>query len=222
MKGKSALAVLALAALAAPAMATYSSIQHNGFDGIDDFSFDGTTLLIDLGNVVPANLITLNDPGPLLGGAVTNGRFQLRATLVSVLNATTARFGNQPGDFLSLTFDYNGVPKQISGPLFYMDFTLNVQSPAFSTIDGLGDFTPAVINLPGSNDWSPLGPHGRSSVDSLTLSFNANLAGFDWTGQPGGYQETQYQLTPGESGIPEPASLVLLAAGALTALRRRR
>lgn len=222
MKGKSIviLGVLAGLVLVAPASAQYTSIQHNLLDGFGDSSFDPNTgaFIIDADAALApgVNNLTLNDPAALTG-TITNTRIHIETTFNQIIG-TQAQF---VGGTLSLTFDFDGIPREISGPITGMLFDPPQQlSPTVWKIDGIGRWTATTVNLPGSGNWPDGG--GFSSLDSLTLAFNQNLAGFDWENDAlDGRVESQYSLYPNDSATPEPASLLLLALGGAAVLRRR-
>ena len=189
------------------------------YDKTNDTSFDANTLSLSWSS---ASLnLTLNDPGPLLG-TVSNVTVELE-TFLSSTNGQEAIFTG--GDF-SLRFDFDGTAGQtygIEGPIVAMKFSVD-SGPAFSTIDGEGQFDATTINLPGSNSWPAT---GRSSIDSLTLGLQIDLSDFLWDSTigengPSGSLQTQYSLVPDEVAFPEPTSLLLLGLGSLALLKRRR
>ena len=102
------------------------------------------------------------------------------------------------------------------------------QSIQHNLINGVGDTTfnattgvfNVSANLPGSNVWPDGG--GFSSVDSLTFAFGQDLSNFDWREDLTGRVETLYSLFPDDRAVPEPATLALLAFGALALARKRR
>lgn len=219
MKGRSVLCVVAIGALvsvAQPAFADYTGIQHNLFDSVYDTTFVDGTLSV----VGDSDLLTLSDPDAL-GGAITDAHVELETYFHHVEEPA-------PGDLkavfwggdYALTFKYDGTPYEISGPVLAMDFRFNdLPEPAeLDMIDGEGLFTAAIKDLPGSGVWPDGG--GYSSIDSLTIVFDAGTM-WDWY-QDFNEGETIYSLAPNDGAAPEPAAMVLLAAGALGMLRRRR
>lgn len=213
-----------VAAMSSSAFASYVSISHNLVDGQGDTTYNPGTqeLMISASG---ANLITLNDPSAL-AGTVSNGLVQL-TTNFHTINGQGAAVFNGGSYLLSFDFDADGpgagLPQSysIGGPIFAMEFTINPITPSFYTIDGSGLFTASTVNLPGSGIWPDGG--GMSTIDSLSLGFAGNILGFDWSGTfPGSRVETTYSIVPNPNGVPEPASLALLAAGAMTLIRRRR
>ena len=124
------------------------------------------------------------------------------------------------GGDVSLTFDYDdGVnpitSHELSGPIEQMVF--NVTST--TTIAGAGLFDALTANLPGSGVWPAL---DLSTLKSLTVVFGGDLSEFDWYGDDlvGGRIESLVTFLPDESGVPGPATLLLLLPG--VALLRRR
>jgi hypothetical protein len=87
-----------------------------------------------------------------------------------------------------------------------------------STIDGEGLWNATTKTLPLSGVWPDGG--GSSSIDTLTIYLGTDLTGWDWSSPiPDG--ETTYNIVPSDSAVPEPGTILLLAAG-LIGLRRRR
>ena len=218
MKKKCAVLMMAavgLVLVSAPASAQYASIQHNLFNGVGDTTFDPGTGEFRI-HATTSNLLTLNDPTPL-SGVIANTVIDLSTTFNQVLGTGQAQF---TGGFLSLTFDFDGSPYEISGPITGVLFEISQVGPN-SKIDGLGRWTATTKNLPGSGIWPDGG--GFSSLDSLTLAFGQDLSNFDWENQAlNGRVESLYSLFPNDSAIPEPATLSMLALGAIAMLRRRR
>ena len=218
MKGKVATVALAvLAVCCAPTFADYQSIQHNLINGVGDTTFNATTGVFNV-SANTRDLLTLNDP-TALGGAIQNTVINLSTTFNQILPGPVAQF---VGGSLSLTFDYDDgggfQSYEISGPITGMLFEINAATP--SKIDGLGRWTATTVNLPGSNVWPDGG--GFSSVDSLTFAFGQDLSNFDWREDLTGRVETLYSLFPDDRAVPEPATLALLAFGALALARKRR
>jgi hypothetical protein len=213
-----------VAAMSTTTFAAYVSISHNLVNGQGDTTYNPGTqeLMISASG---ANLITLNDPSAI-AGTVSNGLVQLTTNFHTV-NGSGAAVFNGGSYLLSFDFDADGpgpgpaLSYSIGGPIFAMEFTLVAITPTFYQIDGSGLFTASTVNLPGSGIWPDGG--GYSTIDSLSLGFNGNIAGWNWDGTfPGSRVETTYSIVPNPNGVPEPASLALLAAGAMTLIRRRR
>ena len=215
MKGKSILCAVAILGFASmPVFGEYVSIQHNLIDGIGDTTYIGGVLRIS----TDSNALTLNDPTPL-GGTIANGHVDLE-TYFHSFNPGTGEATFVGGSF-DLTFDHEGSPYEMSGPIDGMVFIINSVTQTYSTIDGEGLFTAVTKNLPGSGIW----PDGglRSSIDSLTLGFNVDLTTYDWSeDMSDGRLETIYGLFPDERAVPEPASGAILLLGVVALLRRRR
>lgn len=239
MKGKTLKTVTAfvlMAGLSQYAMAVgFDSIQHNLIDGINDTTYDGSTGRLAASSNSTA--LTLNDNGGILHPngptVVTNVQANIETFFHSQLSPATAKF---TGGSLLLSFDFDpdgAGPSpvgsySIGGPITAMEFTVNIVTPTFSTIDGEGLWNATTVNLPGSGQWLDGG--GFSSIKSLTLAFGIDLTGFDWSsptavagGTVGpGILESQYALTPDQTAVPEPASIMLLLACATGTLIRRR
>lgn len=203
-----------VAILVQPVFASYTSIEHNLIDGIGDTSYTGGVLTISQA----LDTVTLNDPAPL-PGTVTNAVVSLSTTFNSFDPLANLPYGRATftGGSIALTFDYNGQPYSIGGPIDGMLLGVGSASSTLSTINGEGLFS-ATASLPGSNDWPA---SGLSSIHALTLRVGANLANFDWSTDWTAPGETLYTLTPDESAAPEPASLLLLVLG-FAMLRRSR
>jgi hypothetical protein len=200
--------------MAQPVFASYVSILHNLIDGTPDTNYVGGVLTINQAG----NSVTLNDPTPL-GGAITNAAVSMSTNFASFNPLANAPYGQATftgGSFL-LSFDYNGNPYSIGGPITTMTMGVGSASPTLSIINGAGLFA-AVANLPGSNDWPAV---AMSSIHALTLRIGTDMTGFDWSTDWTMAGQTQYSLTPDESAVPEPASLLLLVLG-LAVLRRSR
>ncbi|MCP4245947.1 MAG: PEP-CTERM sorting domain-containing protein [bacterium] len=232
MKGRSILVALLLGAalmMAQPASAAYISISDNLVEGVPDTFFDAGSGVLNI-QATGTNLITLNDvPAIPAGYTISNSSTMLLNTTLSHVDGDGAHF---VGGFYSLTFEYTPsgggatTSHAIGGSVAGMRFTVNVVSPTFSTINGEGLFHAyPPPNLPGSNVWPDGG--GLSSLDSVTLALDADLTGWNFDapipqGDPDGRLETFYSIFPDERAIPEPATLGLLACGALLLARRRR
>ena len=88
-----------------------------------------------------------------------------------------------------------------------------------TTIAGQGLFDAVTALLPGSGIWPAV---DLSSLKSLTVVFGGDLSTFDWYQDDltGGRIESLVTFLPDESGVPGPATLLLLLPG--VALLRRR
>lgn len=218
-----AITAIAMVAVAAPAQAAYSSIAHNLINGMSDTSFDSGSGAFSISSN-SSNLLSLFDPGPApLVGTISNAVINLDTTFDSVLlGPPRALF---TGGNLSLTFDYDpdGVgpapvePSEISGPITAMVFEVKPFGPRWQ-LDGAARWTATTVNLPGSHIWPAT---TYSSVDSLSIVFDQDLSSWMFDTDLVGRVETQYSLFPSDTVIPEPASLALLALGALALVRRR-
>jgi hypothetical protein len=220
-------AIGALMFVGTPAMAQYASIVHNMLDGTLDTSFNAGVLTINSASSQNVNLL---DPGPGgLPGTVSNAVFNLTSTF-NGFDGPQAQF---VGGNLSLTFDYEDLDTnivtnhEISGPITGLLFNLPALiAPGIYQIDGVGRWTATTKNLPGSTEvggsgiWDDGG--GFSSIDSLTLTFGEDLSSFDWANDVVNNGETNYQLFPNDSAVPEPTTIALLAIGAVGLIRRRR
>jgi hypothetical protein len=203
-----------VAIVAQPAIASYTSIEHNLIDNIAETNYVGGVLTISQAN----DAVTLNDPGPL-PGTITNAVVSLTTTFNSFNPLSNPPYGTATfvGGSFSLNFDYNSQPYSIAGPISGMIMKVGSASPLLSVINGEGLFN-AVASLPGSNDWPAT---ALSSIHALTLQVGTDLTGFDWSTDWSAPGETLYTLTPDESAAPEPASLLMLVLG-LAMLRRSR
>lgn len=219
MTGKRTLALLiaCLAVVAAqPAFGAYASIQHNLINGVDDTNYNPGTgeLTIDAFGAGGGGL-SLNDPTNL-AGARSNIVMHLSTFFHTIQGDGDIVFN---GGSYSLTFDLGGNSYEISGPIYAIELSANISGPNL-VLNGSGLFTADTVNLPGSGVWPAV---GYSTLDTLTLAFNTGGQMWDPSGPiPGVRQETIYSLFPNDSGIPEPASLGLLALGGLLVARRRR
>lgn len=210
-----AVAALAMVFGATPAFAQYGSIVHNLLNGSFDTSFNAGVLTV---NSTDSDNLTLLDPGPGgLPGTVANAQF----TMTSTFNGFVGSQAQFVGGSLALTFDFDGSPYEISGPITGLLFDLpQMVAPNVWTIDGVGRWTATTKNLPGSGIWPDGG--GFSSIDSLTFTFGQDLSAFDWANDIVSTGETNYQLFPNDSAVPEPTTIALLAIGAAGLIRRRR
>lgn len=225
MKGRRSLWVVLAVSMALPslALASYVSIQHNLIEGTGDTSYINGVLTVNATGV-PAQQLTLNDDPPI-AQSVSNVSVLMTTNFSSFNPGANLPYGEAlftGGSFL-LKFDYagsSGQPYQIGGPISAFVIGIGSASQYLTVINGSGLFNAGTPNLPGSNVW-PAG--GLSSINSLTLEVGIDLTGFDWDPynavMTGG--ETQYTLTPDDSGVPEPAGLLLVLCSAVFALRRR-
>ena len=210
------LAALAVVVVASPAVADYVSIQQNLIDLIPDTTYVGGELVIAQDT---EDYLTLNDP-TALPGDTSNVSMSVNTFFSHVyLDAGVPKAFFTGGD-VSLTFDYDdGVnpvsSHELSGPITQMVF--NVTST--TTIAGAGLFDALTANLPGSGIWPAL---DLSTLKSLTVVFGGDLSEFNWYEDdlPDGRIESLVTFLPDESGVPGPATLLLLLPG--VALLRRR
>lgn len=221
MKGKMRWAVLTVALLAIPAMADYTSIQHNLIgDGSPDTSYANGVLSISAAIPGVDNTLALNDTA-ISGGTISNTSVSLVTYYSGMdpnIHGGAAIF---TGGSFSLKFDYNGSTGQayeISGPISGMAVWLGAASDSYSVLNGQALFDAGNPVLPGSGVWPDGG--GLSSINSLTLTFGQNLSGFTWD-VPLNASDTQYTITPDDTAIPEPASALFLALGLVAVIRRR-
>ncbi len=205
--------------------AEYTSIGVSAFDGVNDGSFDGTTLNWSVDqNAGAFPILTLLEDTGVLGGAISNVVLSISTTFVdfnqTLQNPARAYF---TGGNFSLSFNYGGGGgKEISGPITELSVEVTSSGPGLSVLSGIGLFDTGLgtVDLPGSNNW-PAG--GLSTVAALTFAINGDLTNYDWsTSAPAAIYDSQFTLFPDEQPIPEPASLMLLVLGAVGLLRMRR
>jgi hypothetical protein len=214
---KKTLAVVVLLVAAQAAFGAYESIQHNLLDATPDTGFDVSTGVLTIDQGPGANNLTLNDP-TALPGTVTLGDFYLQTTLsgYNPLNGAAVFTGGS----LMLTFNYDGLPYHIGGPIAGMELLVTGTGPDSSIIQGEGLWDAQDLEvLPGSNNWPDAGDF--SSIKHITLAFGSNLGTWNWDSSISG-ANTSYQLYPTPDAVPEPSALALLAVGGLALIRRRR
>jgi len=230
MKGKSILVVLlVVAGTSSAVLAEYQTIAHNLAEGVPDTDFVGGVLTI---SQAPANTLTLDDNPDLdLPYTITNAAVSLETTLFAFHPGSTPSHPSGEAEFrggtFSLSFDYDNTTSgesgsyHINGPISGIIIGFQEYTPDFggwSTLTGEGLWTAASVVLPGSNDWDDGG--GFSSIHTLTFEIGQDLTYWEWnTDMEGG--ETQYNISPNDSAVPEPASVIFLALGSLCLLRRR-
>lgn len=216
----------AVAMSAAPAFGTYVSIQHNLIDGTPDTNFVGGALTISSASTD----LELNDDdltGPTAPDVSNVSVFM--ETFFHSFDPMAGPFGEAKftGGSFTLKFDYQGSAGQtyeISGPVVGMVFGVTQITHLgggdwLTIVEGAGLWNALVKALPGSNDWPDGG--GWSSFNALTLRIGSDLTGWEWDSDVTGGQ-TLYTLTPDDSAVPEPATLMLLTLGGAVLLRRRR
>jgi len=215
------LAIVAILVGIQPALAQYESIQHNLFDGITDLQFQGGKLIIDSNS----NLITLNDSGAPLPGTISNAHIHIETTF-DHFDPLLGSSGNGSGVFsggnIALTFNYDGTPHEISGPIAGMLLEVGYAMPTLSRVDGQGLFTATTKDLPGSGMWNDGG--GMSSIKSMHLFLGTDLTGWRWQ-QDTSHNlvvDSQVQLFPNDTAVPEASTIVLLLGGIFGLLRRRK
>ncbi len=223
MKGTKAfgtLAVIIALVCAGPAMADYTSIVHDLTDGSPDTSYSGGNLTINS----TSTQLFLQDP-TTLAVSPTNVDVSLSTTFSSFNPAAQPGFplgsATFTGGSYSLTFDIGIDSYEISGPVTAIVLGVTSAGSGGSIIEGSGLFDATTVDLPGSNNWPAA---GLSTIDTITLSIGIDLTGLDWNPQTTNLSngETLYTLLPNDSGLPEPASLMLLMAGVFGLVRRRR
>ncbi len=243
MKGKSdmsmikrgvvVLGAVAVLCAAGPAIAQIDNIQTSWIDATQDTTFDGTTLLVSQTRVAPANPVAVNE------ATFVPSTIDQYATATVNLTTDFDHVGFDGSNFflvftggtLSVTFANSPVapgwpgPYEISGPINALQVRLNNVVGGNSFLDAEGLFMASTTVLPGSGIWSPGQTNGTlySSIDGMIINLGEDLSGYDWATHPAwtGVAQTQFQMIPDDTAIPEPASLALLAAGMLLVVRRR-
>ncbi len=220
----------------------YSEIQVNARDNHADLSYDGSHLVYDSTDADGAwNLVTLTeDPTGALGGRFRNVSLTMSAVFqdfgVTLPDPARAYFTGDATDYVDLSFEFKPTgaldftPYQLKGKLTEGSLRVTDASSTSSTLSGkfLFDTRPAaggVIDLPGSGNWPAT---GLSTAVALTLVVGTDLSPYMdnaelWSvGFPVSMKtDSLFTLSPTEQPIPEPASLFLLALGALVVVRRR-
>lgn len=220
-----------VALLALPTYGTITSVQHSLIDGQPDTAYNATTGVFTVAKT-NANVLSVNEDGTKVTGTVSNAAVSLVTYFDSYDSVN--KIGKFKGGSYMLTFDFDdgggggAVSYQLSGSIAGMQFKVTqVLAGPISKIEGQGLWKAIVKDLPGI-----AGPHTgvwndgglRSSINSMTLAFNYDLTNYNYQdfSVTDGRIETQYQLWPSPVAVPEASTVVLLAAGAMGLIRRRR
>jgi len=215
MKGRSLLFIVGMVvAITQPVLADYASIAHNLFDGTADTSYDAGTGVFTISQSGNNNL-SLNDPNKLLG-TVTNTNVSIQTNFHHTSGSEIWFTGGQ----IDLTFNYDGSPYYMRGPIDGLVLGVEfIPGANLTRISGQGLYT-ATEDLPGSGNWLAT---GFSSIKTMTLEFSGvDYSGWDGSESFSGPAETQYTLYPNDSAVPEPVTIILLAVGLLGMVHRRR
>lgn len=210
------------ALLGAAAIATVSTAQPAGA-GTVTMTFQGLQNLEQIENFYNGGTGSEGSgPGPNYG--VSFGSDSL--ALISGASGGSGSFSNAPGGntvafFLTGTGDVMNVAAGFTtGFSFYYAAAHSGSVSVYSGLSGTGTLL-ASINLAATPDpytvWDPVGVTFAGVAESAVFSGSANLIAFD--------NITLGSSTPGTgTGVPEPASMTLLAAGlaGLGVARRRR
>ncbi len=212
----------------------YTEIQNDAFDGVSDASYTGGVFSWSTSDTTGFNLLSLYEDNAIVPGNTSN-------VTLTISGLTFQNYGVLPGPprafltggNLTLTFDYDtGGPvtsHQLSGPVSGASIEITAAGPGFSTLTGIVNFDTnlGVENLPSSNNWPAV---GESTAVALTFAIGADLSSYQtaagWASDmpddgDGVDYETVFSIVPEEQPIPEPAGLLLLAAGSLLFGRRR-
>lgn len=214
------LAVASLASTSAPSLATVATVRMDFFDGLGTVAFDGSTLTASASTT--ADVITVNEDYPLSG--FTNMSFSLTTTYDSEITWGPDVLGKFIGGQLSIEFDDGVDFYYVNGTILdlYVGITVAISGPPASA----SLIAPALFEVVDAN--LPLNPTGvwpelYGWLDALEFDTSDDLTGYDWsapTPWSGTTTERQVYLIP--SVTPEPATVGVLALGAMIALTRRR
>jgi len=212
--------------------AQYQSITVDARDGYPDLHYVNHVVTYDSPDAEGAwNLVTLTEDTGVLPDLTSDVRVYMTSTYqnfgVTLPDPARAYF---TGGLVDLTFNYNGVARELKGPISEGSMMITHAEDAYSVISAKFQFDTnaagGVENLPGSGIWPAT---GKSTAVALTLYVGGNLSAMEtdpaaWdvnlpnvTVRP----ETLFNYYPAEMPIPEPTGLALLALGALALLRRR-
>jgi hypothetical protein len=225
--------------------AEYTEIQDNAFEGVNDASYVGGSFHWSAddndGSNPASQLLTLIEDTGTVPGFTGNVVLDIQTNFVdfnSTLQGPARAYFT--GGALSLTFDYwdgvsvdgNNDPiissHQLSGPISQASVRVTSVEDGQSSLTAIINFDTnlGVENLPSSNNWPAI---GESTAVALTFALNADLSAY-MTDASAWLQDiatttvfdSQVSMYPNEQPIPEPTGLLMLVAGSIPFIYRRR